>query len=437
MRSQSDGRFPGQHPEVGTGRDPARPAATFDDFSLLCAPPWRAGERAMPRAAHGMGRVAIFAGLAALCLLILGGWYWQAHRQHPAPAPEPLRVQTMTVVPHRVPDIIETSGTLLSPQTVEVRAQADGVLQSVLIHDGEQVHAGQLLFTIDPRPLRAALTQARATLARDQALAADAADTEARYAKLSRTGAVDPKTYTTAADTLRSLRGTVAADQAQVEQTRLSLAYTQVRAPIDGRAGAIAVKPGNLVSSGSSTALVTLNVSTPIEVRFALAHVQVDAVRAAPMGRQGLGLPVLALDAVKGTLLARGELAFLDNAFDTSSGTLELRARFANAGATLWPGQFVTVRVILAEDPQALSVPESALQQGQQGPYVYCVVAGRAVARPLSVARMIDGQAVIAKGLRAGDRVILTVPNELRDGTAVQSGNPHATPNAAATGRHA
>ncbi|KMM75830.1 membrane protein [Xanthomonas sp. NCPPB 1128] len=372
-----------------------------------------------------------------LCLLILGGWYWRAHRQHPAPAPEPLRVQTMTVAPHRVPDIIETSGTLLSPQTVEVRAQADGVLQSVLIHDGEQVHAGQLLFTIDPRPLRAALAQARATLARDQALAADAADTEARYAKLSKTGAVDPKTYTTAADTLRSLRGTVAADQAQVEQTQLSLAYTQVRAPIDGRAGAIAVKPGNLVSSGSSTALVTLNVSTPIEVRFALAHVQVDAVRAAPLGRQGLGLPVLALDAVSGRLLDRGEVAFLDNAFDTSSGTLELRARFANTGAMLWPGQFVTVRVILAEDPQALSVPESALQQGQQGPYVYCVVAGRAAARPLTVARMVDGQAVIAKGLRAGDRVILTVPNELRDGSAVQSGNPHATPNAAATGRHA
>ncbi|WP_223875543.1 efflux RND transporter periplasmic adaptor subunit [Xanthomonas sontii] len=372
-----------------------------------------------------------------LCLLILGGWVWHAHRQQPAPAPEPLRVQTMTVAPHRVPDIIETSGTLLSPQTVEVRAQADGVLQSVLIHDGEQVHAGQLLFTIDPRPLRAALAQARATLARDQALAADAADTEARYAKLSRTGAVDPKTYTTAADTLRSLRGTVAADEAQVEQTQLSLAYTQVRAPIDGRAGAIAVKPGNLVSSGSGTALVTLNVSTPIEVRFALAHVQVDAVRAAPLGHQGLGLPVLALDAVNGTLLERGEVAFLDNAFDTSSGTLELRARFANAGATLWPGQFVTVRVILAEDPQALSVPESALQQGQQGPYVYCVVEGHAVSRPLTVARMVDGQAVIAKGLRAGDRVILTVPNELRDGTAVQSGNQHATPTAASTGRPA
>ncbi|MET0548886.1 MAG: efflux RND transporter periplasmic adaptor subunit, partial [Xanthomonas sp.] len=106
-------------------------------------------------------------------------------------------------------------------------------------------------------------------------------------------------------------------------------------------------------------------------------------------------------------------------------------------GARLWPGQFVTVRVILAEDPQALAVPESALQQGQQGPYVYCVVAGHAVARPLTVARMFDGQAVIAKGLQAGDTVILTVPNELRDGTAVQSGNRHATPNAAATGRHA
>lgn len=437
MRSQSDGRFPGQHLDVGAGPDPAPLAATFNDVTPLRAPRRRASAYQTPRKARGLGRITVFAGLAVLCLLILGGWYWRAHRQRPSPAPEPLRVQTMTVAPHRVPDIIETSGTLLSPQTVEVRAQADGVLQSVLIHDGEQVHAGQLLFTIDPRPLRAALAQARATLARDQALAADAADTEARYAKLSRTGAVDPKTYTTAADTLRSLRGTVAADQAQVEQTQLSLAYTQIRAPIDGRAGAIAVKPGNLVSSGSSTALVTLNVSTPIEVRFALAHVQVDAVRAAPLGRQGLGLPVLALDAVSGTLLDRGEVAFLDNAFDTSSGTLELRARFANTGATLWPGQFVTVRVILAEDPQALSVPESALQQGQQGPYVYCVVAGRAAARPLTVARMVDGQAVIAKGLRAGDRVILTVPNELRDGSAVQSGNEHATPNAAATGRPA
>ncbi|WP_230596793.1 efflux RND transporter periplasmic adaptor subunit [Xanthomonas albilineans] len=390
------------------------------------------------RADRGVGRGGIVAGLMALCLLVIVGlWYWVVHRRQPTPAPAPLRVETMTVAPHRVPDIIETSGTIISPHTVAVRPQTDGVLQSVLIHDGEQVHKGQLLFTIDPRPLRAALAQARATLARDQALAADAADTEARYSKLSKTGAVDPKTYVTAADTLRSLRATVASDQAQVEQTQLLLAYTQIRAPIDGRAGAIAVKPGNLVSNGATTALVTINVNAPIEASFALAHVQVDAVRAARAGRDGIGLPVQALDSVSGKLLDRGQLYFLDNAFDTSSGTLALRARFANAGGTLWPGQFVTVRVILAEDPQVLSVPEGALQQGQHGAYVYCVVNGRAVSRPLSVARLIDGQAVIAKGLRTGDTVILTVPNELRDGTAVQSSNQRTRQDAVATGRHA
>lgn len=379
--------------------------------------------RERTRGGRGVRRVWLLAGGAALCIVAGALWFWLAHRQQPTPAPAPLRVTTMTVTPQRVPEIIETSATILSPQTVAVQPQTDGILQSVLIHDGEDVHKGQLLFTIDPRPLRATLAQARATLARDQALAADAADTEARYGRLSRTGAVDAKTYVTAADALRSLRATVAADQAQVEQTRLSLAYTEVRAPIDGRAGAIEVKPGNLVSSGSTTALVTLNVSAPIEASFALPHVHVDAVRAARAGQDGIGLTVLAMDPVTGKVLDRGQVDFLGNAFDTSSGTLELRARLPNAAGTLWPGQFVTVRVILADDPGTLSVPESALQQGQQGAYVYCVVNGRAVVRPLTVARLVDGQVVVSQGLRQGDTVILTVPNELRDGSAVQASN--------------
>lgn len=388
--------------------------------------------RERTHADHGVRRVWLLVGGATVCIAAGALWFWLAHRPQPTPAPALLRVTTMTVTPHLVPEIIETSGTLLSPQTVVVQPQTDGILQSVLIHDGEQVHKGQVLFTIDPRPLRATLAQARATLARDQALAADAADTEARYGRLSRTGAVDAKTYVTAADALRSLRATVAADLAQVEQTRLSLAYTEVRAPIDGRAGAIEVKPGNLVSAGSTTALVTLNVSTPIEASFALPRVHVDAVRAARAGHDGIGLPVLAMDPVTGKVLDRGQVRFLGNAFDTSSGTLELRAGFANAAGRLWPGQFVTVRVIVAEDAHALSVPESALQQGQQGAYVYCVVNGHAVSRPLTVARLVDGQVVVSQGLRQGDTVILTVPNELRDGSAVQA----STQAGATAGRH-
>ncbi|VVT21944.1 putative membrane-fusion protein [Sphingomonas sp. EC-HK361] len=358
----------------------------------------------------------------ALLAVAAMAWYLFGRKRQSTPPPAPLLVQTMTVVPKVVPDIIEASGTIVSPQTVEVRPQTDGVLESVRIADGAQVRRGQLLFTIDPRPLRAAMGEAQATLARDQALAADAADTASRYAPLAQTGAVDRKSYVTAVDTERSLRGTVASDRAQIAQARLSLAYTQVRAPISGRAGVVQIRAGNVVTANSSTPLVTLNVAAPIEASFALPHVQVDAVRRAG----GSGLPVLALDSVSGRPLDRGRLHFLDNAFDDSSGTLTVRARFANRGGTLMPGQFVTVRVILSEHPGTLAVPETALQQGQAGPYVYALVGGKAVLRQLTVARMVDGQAVVTKGIKAGDTVILTVPNELREGSAVQSVNQKA-----------
>ncbi|MBN8808707.1 MAG: efflux RND transporter periplasmic adaptor subunit [Sphingomonas sp.] len=389
------------------------------------------GDRAARRSWVRRHRTALIVAVGAIVLLL--AWRLLFHHEKTTPPLAPLGVQTMTVSPHAVPEVIETSGTIISPQTVEVRPQADGVLQSVRIHDGDQVRKGQLLFTIDPRPLRAALAQASATLTRDQALARDAADTAARYKPLAAAGAVDTKSYVTAANNTRSLLGTVASDRAQIAQARLSLAYTSIRAPISGRAGAIQVKPGNVVTANSTTALVTINVGSPIEASFALPRVQVDAVRRADAGRSG-GLAVLALDPNTGRVLDRGQLYFLDNAFDDSSGTLTVRARFTNPGQGLWPGQFVTIRVILSQDPNALSVPESALQQGQEGPYVYVFANGKAAFRQLAVARMIDGQAVVTKGLKAGDTVILTVPNELRDGSAVRSSNqPKLNPAATAT----
>lgn len=284
-----------------------------------------------------------------------------------------------------------------------------------------------MIFTIDPRPLRAALDEARGALVRDAALARDAADTARRYAPLSERGAIDAKSAATARSTARSLGGTVAVDRAQVRAARLSLAYAQVRSPIDGRAGAILVKPGNVVAAGSATPLVTLNTSGGAEASFALAADQVDAVRRARTGHGALD--VLAIDPNSQRPVARGALYFLDNAYDTSSGTLTLRARFANGDGALTPGQFVTVRVILSDGAGSMAVPESALQQGQQGPYVYALVNGHAVVRRLRVARFVDGQAVVAQGLRTGDVVIRTVPNELRAGDAVQSADqPAARP---------
>lgn len=363
------------------------------------------------------GSNALAAALA-LVILITCFWFWRSLRSAPV-APEPLLVQTMTVKPRIVPDIIETSGTILSPQTVEIRPRTDGVVESVHVTDGQTVEKGQLLFTIDPRPLRAALAQAIATTERDRALLADASDTADRYDMLLRQGAISQKAAVTARDAAKSLDSTVALDQAQVRQARLSLAYTEIRAPLSGRAGAIQIKPGNLVTAGSTTALITLNVDAAVQASFALPHVQVEQVRRAG----GNGLTVLVLDPNTAKQLGRGSLYFLDNAFDDSSGTLAMRARLLNPGQIFSPGQFVTIRVILSERPDTIAVPETALQQGQQGPYVYCVVDGHAVLRQLTVARLVDGQAVVTKGVQAGDKVILTVPNELRDGSLVQSGN--------------
>ncbi|WP_114228577.1 MULTISPECIES: efflux RND transporter periplasmic adaptor subunit [Sphingomonas] len=364
----------------------------------------------------------MLAGLTALVLIVAAVLLLRPNHETAPPRP-PIEVATAQVRPTVVPDVIETSGTIISPQTVEVRPQTGGVIERVLIGDGASVRKGQLLFTIDPRPLRSALEQASGALTRDRALAADAADSAQRYRPLAREGAVDDKTAITARHSAEALRGTVMLDRAQVNSARLSLAYTQVRAPISGRAGAIQVKPGNVVTADMTSPLVTLNVAGNVQASFALPRAQVDQVK---RGAGGGPLAVEALDSISGKPLARGQLYFLDNSFDDSSGTLTVRARFPNPGEQLWPGQFVTIRVILSEAP-VLAIPESSLQQGQQGPYVYVLANGRAAIRQLTVARMLDGKAVVTRGLRAGDTIILTVPNELHDGSAVRAAPQRGT----------
>ncbi len=373
----------------------------------------------------------VVGGVALILVLFIGMMVWRTlHKKAPPPPPPPI-VQTLSVAPRTVPEIIDTSGTVIAKESVEVRPQTTGVLTSVLIHDGQVVRKGQLLFVIDPRPLADALKQARGTLAKDEALAVDQADTERRLRTLMQQDSVAAKTYATALNTLNSLRAAVAADRAAVDQAAASLAYTQVRAPISGRAGAVLVKQGNLAATGSSTPLVVINTQTPIEVSFALPLVHVQAVRNAADAAPGRVLTVSARDSVSGKEIDRGVLIFQSNAFDTTSGTLDFRARFTNARQSLSPGQFVTVRVLLSKGDGVLAVPETALQQGQEGPYVYCLVDGHAKVRQLSVARLVDGQAVVSKGLKAGDEVILTVPNDLRDGSPVQSARDAARKSAA------
>lgn len=331
-----------------------------------------------------------------------------------------------------VPEVLEATGKILASASVEIRAQVGGQLKSVLIKDGDHIEIGQPLFEIDDIPLKAALALAEAQWQKDKALADNALDTETRLRPLSLTGATTKKDYVTAVNTRISLQGAADASKAQIEQAHIALGYSRIVSPIAGRAGAILVKAGNLLSTATGTVpLVVINSVTPAEVQFSIPQQAFEHLRLA-QSREPLTVEIRDTGHTK--LRARGTLAFLDNAFNDLSGTITLKARIPNANEELWPGEFVAVRVLLRTEPEALSVPEVALQQGQNGPYVYVADAGKAKIQPVKVARIIDGRAVIAEGLSTGQSVLTRIPTNLRDGSLIDvraNAAPLSTPVAA------
>lgn len=357
-------------------------------------------------------------GTSVLLPAVLGAaaWWWWTHRAPAKPVVPSFNVRVAPVERRAVPQVLTAVGKVLASGSVELRPQTGGVLDKVLIQDGERVRAGQPLFTIDARPLQATLAQAEAQWARDRALADDAAATEARLRPLAAKEYVSAQEYQQALGTRNALQAAAAATRTQIEQARIGLAYASIRAPIAGRAGAVLVKPGNLLAA-QTTPLVVINAISPVELAFALPQSAVGVLRAA---LKAGALPVEARDSLTQQLRASGELVFVDNALADSSGTLTVKARFANADEALWPGEFYAVRVLLSGGADALTVPEAALQQGQAGPYVYVALDGKAVLKTLKVERVLDGRAVVAQGLADGDRVLLGVPNNLRDGSAIK-----------------
>ena len=356
---------------------------------------------------HAAGR----RGLAGALLALLAGvaWYgWAASRPTTEPAATPtaatLVVRIARAEQRAMPRVLEAVGKVLPSSSAEVRPQASGLLREVYIHDGDTVAAGQPLFSIDPQPLRASWAQARAQWSRDQALADDAAQAEQRLRPLAAKEYVSAKELESAVHATAALRAAAEGSRAQVEQARIALGYTTVRAPIAGRAGAVLVKPGNVLAAGTS-ALVVINQASPAEVAFALPQRALSALREAQaLSAPALGLTVEARDSASGRLRARGRLVFIDNADEA-----------------LWPGEFCTVRIVLGVDAAAVTVPEAALQQGQHGPYVFAVQEGVARLRAVTLARRLDGRAVIAEGLQGEERVVLAAPSRLRDGMTVQA----------------
>ncbi|MEA2762838.1 MAG: rane fusion protein multidrug efflux system [Gemmatimonadaceae bacterium] len=327
-------------------------------------------------------------------------------------------VSVTTVKRTSVPYVVTANGVAEPMQTVAVEAQVNGILNRVTFAEGQAVQAGQVLFEIDSRPYVALLDQARAQLVRDEAQAANARRDAARYAALVKEGYVTGSQADQAEATAASAAATVAADRANVSKAALDVANSTIRAPISGRTGSLLVRQGNLVKANSNPPLVVINQIQPILVRFAIPQSQLPDIQ--KYYRGGNALQVQATPSEGSGVPLSGTLAFIDNNVDSTTGTVLLKARFANPEATLWPGQYTNVALQLFVDPNALTLPAPAVMTGQQGTYVYTIDStGSAKQRPVQVSRTVDSLSVISSGLKEGERVVVDGQSRLIPGSKV------------------
>jgi membrane fusion protein, multidrug efflux system len=322
--------------------------------------------------------------------------------EKPKPKDERVPVMVAPVVQRDVPVQISVIGSVQPYSTVAVRSQVAGQLMRVWFKEGESVRAGQRLFIIDPRPYEAALAQAEANVARDQAQLKNAEADAARYADLVKKDFVTRQDYDRITSGAEAARATVAADRAAVQNAKLQLQYCEITAPVDGRTGNVTVKEGNILKPIDVSPIVTINQVQPVYVSFAVPEAQFAQVRNA-----AAGLPVTAIPQNGGAPITGGKLTFVDNAVDMQTGTINLKATFPNSNNALWPGEYVNVAMMISNRANALVVPIQAVQNGQKGQYVYVVTDGGGVEfRPVTVIQQVDNQAVIGKGVTAGETVV-------------------------------
>lgn len=360
-------------------------------------------------------RLIVTASLALTAALAgCGGNDSQAKPKAGPGAPVPVLVAA--VENKTVPLRLRAVGNVETQSSVAIRSRVDGQIVKVHFRDGQDVTEGQPLFQVDPRPFEAQLRQAEANLLRNQAQLEYARGQETRYQDLLAKGFVSKEAYAQVRATLDSAQAAVAADKAAIESAKLQLQYATIRAPISGRAGKVLVTEGNVVRANDTAPLVVINQLSPIYVSFAVAEQHGPAIRAALRERR---LPVTV--NVSGKRVT-GELAFVDNAVDASTGTLKLRATFGNREHLLWPGDFLETALILGEEAGALVVPAGAVQNGPKGSYVFVVGADDTVdLRPVKVSRSEGGEALIAEGLAAGERVVTDGASRLTRGAKVST----------------
>ena len=334
------------------------------------------------------------------------------------PAKPSVPVTVAQAVRGDAPYVISANGMVEPMQAVSVQSQVGGVLTSVHFKEGDEVKAGQVLFEVDPVPYRAAAQQARAVLARDRAQHENARRDAERYAALAQKDFVTRSQADQAAANAAALKAVVDADLATVETAQFNLDNATIRAPVSGKTGSVLVRQGNLVRPNAATPLVVINQIQPILVRFAvpqrelalvIKHSREGALKATALPGQGSGLPVT------------GSLSFVDNGVDSTTGTVMLKARFANEENQLWPGQYVAVQLELFRQADAVLVPTPAVQTGQDGLFVFVVDKdGTAQVQAVTAGRAVDEQTIIEKGLLGGEQVVVDGQSRLTVGAKVE-----------------
>jgi multidrug efflux system membrane fusion protein len=364
-------------------------------------------------------------GLVLGAVLIVGGWavwHFTRPKHADAPPPTPIPVTAAEAKAQDVPVYLRGIGTVRALNAVEIRPQVGGTLLDVPVKEGQAVIKDEVLAVIDPRPFKAALDKAQAQLAQDQAQLENARLDQARYGALASRDFASRQQLDTQNATVNRLQGVVQADQASIEEAQINLGYCVLKSPLDGRVGLRRVDPGNLVQANASgPGLLSVVQDQPIAVVFTLPDSDLPRVRAAMA--KGV-LPVAADTSDQRQELARGALLTPDNSVDPASGTIALKAQFANADLALTPGQFVSVR-LQVDTAHGVTVPHEAVQHGQDGLFVFAIKPDDTAERRTVEVAYDDGRvAVLDKGLADGERVVVAGQSRIGSGTKLAAHGP-------------
>lgn len=333
-----------------------------------------------------------------------------------SPASPPVPVEVSAAETRSMPVEMKAIGTVEPIASVQLKSKVAGEILKVHFADGAQVKAGEPLFSIDPRAFQAALDRAKANLEIAEATASNATEQAQRYTTLIQRGVASKEQTSQFLSNAKSLKAELAARQADVSEAQLSLDWTEVPAPINGRAGAALLKPGNIVQANTDT-LAVINQMQPIYVTFSLPENTLAEVREWMAKNKPV---VSAYDPDNRKLLGTGSLDFIDNAVDRATGMVAFKATFPNENETLWPGQFVDVTLELAIQPQALVVPATAVMEGQQGSQVFVVTGDTVSLRKVKVERAVGNLSIIRKGLEPGELVVTVGQLRLNPGSRVE-----------------